>query len=551
MQSHFYTPMLDKVAIIDHPKKNTSRLALMAITASAGTLAFFINSNSAYASDRVWSANSPDSIEIVENQPYTIKWGDTLWAISEKTGVSVEDIASSNQITDSDLIYEGNQVTVYNAETSDGGSSSNNVPSTSSTTDNSPNTTEPSTGSSVTIPSVESTTESSLEESSSSITSSESSSSVSSSSSSSTTSSSNSSRTKKKKTTPSSSYTPTDELPSYSGPRAKNMSTDVSGVNKVIQLSSESARINVRDVTIDEGSLWDASLAFLSAEDAYGNSLDYSSIIINGDVNTSEPGDYFVEYSYQGIKSVSIVRVLERTNYASITLRNSEVGFGSLWNPADNFVSATNSSGDEIGLDKLSVSGEVDTLTPGEYIVNYSVDNSIIVPVTITVKPSEENGMVSTEDLLTEVSLLSAEVSQEDDPTYSTDIVAISTSLFDKINSYREYKGLKRLTYDQTLNDVAIFRSEENATMNSIGHVRPDGSNWESLLYESGFSLVGENVMACFNRLDDEANATALFENWKTDAFYNEGMMSSDYENIGIGIYVDSGTVWSTQILSI
>lgn len=64
---------------------------------------------------RVWTANSVDSVknqieadwQTAEDGLYTIRWGDTLWAISQATGVSVWDLATANGIADPNFIVEG------------------------------------------------------------------------------------------------------------------------------------------------------------------------------------------------------------------------------------------------------------------------------------------------------------------------------------------------------------------------------------------------------------------------------------------------------------
>lgn len=52
-----------------------------------------------------------------ENNPqkitYKIKWGDTLWAISRRYGVSIQDLVNWNNIKNPNLIYAGNTLVIY------------------------------------------------------------------------------------------------------------------------------------------------------------------------------------------------------------------------------------------------------------------------------------------------------------------------------------------------------------------------------------------------------------------------------------------------------
>ena len=47
-----------------------------------------------------------------QEQEYTIQPGDTLGAIAEQFGVSIEDLAAANDITNPDLIQPGDTLTI-------------------------------------------------------------------------------------------------------------------------------------------------------------------------------------------------------------------------------------------------------------------------------------------------------------------------------------------------------------------------------------------------------------------------------------------------------
>ena len=58
-----------------------------------------------------WHANTPDQIQIVKGQKeYTVKYGDTLWAISIKTNIKVETLAKASGITDPNFIQVGQKI---------------------------------------------------------------------------------------------------------------------------------------------------------------------------------------------------------------------------------------------------------------------------------------------------------------------------------------------------------------------------------------------------------------------------------------------------------
>ena len=100
--------------------KKTLRLAVAALSLSATIAPLSTVRASAFestifsASVGSWRSRSIEEVqssvnEVVAsgNQIYTIQWGDTLGTISAATGISVNDLASINQIANPDLIIAG------------------------------------------------------------------------------------------------------------------------------------------------------------------------------------------------------------------------------------------------------------------------------------------------------------------------------------------------------------------------------------------------------------------------------------------------------------
>ena len=80
---------------------------------------FYQNQTSAHAADITnWIASTPQQItnnlttqninpQQLDGQQYVIQWGDTLWGISQATGISIEKLAYDNKIQNIDLIIAG------------------------------------------------------------------------------------------------------------------------------------------------------------------------------------------------------------------------------------------------------------------------------------------------------------------------------------------------------------------------------------------------------------------------------------------------------------
>ncbi|WP_404882591.1 LysM peptidoglycan-binding domain-containing protein [Lacticaseibacillus paracasei] len=70
-----------------------------------------------------WTANTPSHIKAqiqaqaidpanAKDAVYTIQWGDTLWGISQATGISIDQLVTDNHIANRDLIIAGAKLTL-------------------------------------------------------------------------------------------------------------------------------------------------------------------------------------------------------------------------------------------------------------------------------------------------------------------------------------------------------------------------------------------------------------------------------------------------------
>ncbi|MBK0146391.1 bacterial Ig-like domain-containing protein, partial [Enterococcus sp. S77] len=58
-------------------------------------------------------------------------------------------------------------------------------------------------------------------------------------------------------------------------------------------------------------------------------------------------------------------------NQETVTAKDSTLYVGDAWTAADNFLSATDKDGNTVTITEVTITGEVDTDTPGEYQVIY------------------------------------------------------------------------------------------------------------------------------------------------------------------------------------
>ena len=129
------------------------------------------------------------------------------------------------------------------------------------------------------------------------------------------------------------------------------------------------SKIDAKDSTIYVGDEWHAEDNFVSATDKHGNALTFSEITVNGEVDTTNVGTYEVKYINGSVSQTATITVV--ANQETVTAKDSTLYVGDAWTAADNFLSATDKDGNAVTIAEVTINGEVDTDTPGEYQVIY------------------------------------------------------------------------------------------------------------------------------------------------------------------------------------
>ena len=114
------------------------------------------------------------------------------------------------------------------------------------------------------------------------------------------------------------------------------------------------------------------------------------------------------------------------------------------------------------------------------------------------------------------------------------------------MNQKRIEVGLKPLTIDNTLLQVARYKSNHMIQYNYFDHTTPDGTKWTSWLKTIGYKYTstGENI--AYNNYD----AVELFYQWWNSAGHRANMMNPSYNKVGIGVLNGNGKYMGTQEFS-
>ncbi|MBW6411875.1 CAP domain-containing protein [Clostridium weizhouense] len=103
------------------------------------------------------------------------------------------------------------------------------------------------------------------------------------------------------------------------------------------------------------------------------------------------------------------------------------------------------------------------------------------------------------------------------------------------MNEKRVQAGLKPLTMDNTLLQVARYKSNHMIQYNYFDHINPDGTKWTNWLQTIGYkySTTGENI--AYNTYDP----VELFNQWWNSEGHRKNMMNPSYNKVGIGVIYD------------
>lgn len=129
-------------------------------------------------------------------------------------------------------------------------------------------------------------------------------------------------------------------------------------------------------------------------------------------------------------------------------------------------------------------------------------------------------------------------------PQLSDDQITVANAAFMQlINQHRKDNGLKELIEDSRLDSASAIRAKETSTV--FSHMRPDGTGFNTAIYQEGITDLGDNVIGFGENIastgasnnNGTAAALRLFTMWKNSPGHNANMLDPDFTRMGIGIY--------------
>ncbi|MFC0750682.1 fibrinogen-binding MSCRAMM adhesin Fss2 [Enterococcus faecalis] len=155
---------------------------------------------------------------------------------------------------------------------------------------------------------------------------------------------------------------------------------------KAIVHVRDDSRLQVKDTTIYVGDSWKPEENFVSATDKTGQDVPFEKITVSGQVDNTKAGVYPIVYSYEGKEETAHVTV--KPDQSKLEVKDTTIYVGDKWKPEDNFVSATDKTGQDVPFEKITVSGQVDNTKAGVYPIVYSYEGKEET-AHVTVKPDQ------------------------------------------------------------------------------------------------------------------------------------------------------------------
>ena len=123
---------------------------------------------------------------------------------------------------------------------------------------------------------------------------------------------------------------------------------------------------------------------------------------------------------------------------------------------------------------------------------------------------------------------------------------ATENKIIELMNQKRIEAGLQPLNMDNTLLQVARYKSNHMIQYNYFDHTNPDGTKWTDWLKSIGYqyTTTGENIG--YNTYD----AVELFNQWWNSSGHRANMMNASYTKVGVGVINGNGKYMGTQEFS-
>ena len=177
---------------------------------------------------------------------------------------------------------------------------------------------------------------------------------------------------------------------------------------------------------------------------------------------------------------------------------------------------------------------------------SFSCDITAVGPGTATITAKDSNGVEATLTVtVTGTSTSNPGTSGSDD-----DYANIKDEIIELTNEVRAENGVGTLTKSDLLMEIAQQRAEESAEIESIEHVRPDGSYYSTIFEEYGldrFEMQYVEILGWSTILDSDY----IVDLWENSSGHFASMTGANKTLVGVGISIgEDGRYYFCQVFT-
>lgn len=125
----------------------------------------------------------------------------------------------------------------------------------------------------------------------------------------------------------------------------------------------------------------------------------------------------------------------------------------------------------------------------------------------------------------------------------------VEQAIYEKVNEERAKNGLSALNYNNTMQKYARIKSQDMGDNNYFSHEDKNGNLITVKMKQDGvnYRAWGENIAYIGGVSDANALAAQFMNNWMNSSGHRANILSSNYSDIGVGVYKIGNKVYATQ----
>ena len=121
--------------------------------------------------------------------------------------------------------------------------------------------------------------------------------------------------------------------------------------------------------------------------------------------------------------------------------------------------------------------------------------------------------------------------------------------IYQRVNQERAKAGVSTLTYNNTMEHYARYKSQDMGDKGYFDHQDPQGNLITVKMQNEGvnYKAWGENIAYIGGVSDENALATQFMDNWMNSPGHRANILSTNFSSIGVGVYKIGNKVYATQ----